>query len=87
MFNAINEGKVPPPYDSPGIGGKKVSFFFIDEAGGATKQVSEFRNMVQRQNVDVVLGYISSGDCLEIPAVAEELKQLTVLIDCGTPSF
>ena len=30
MFNAINEGKVPPPYDTPGIGGKKVSFFFID---------------------------------------------------------
>ena len=30
MFNAINEGKVPAPYDTPGIGGKKVSFFFID---------------------------------------------------------
>ena len=74
MFNAINEGKVPPPYDTPGIGGKKVSFFFIDEAGGATKQVSEFRNMVQRQKVDVVMGYISSGDCLAIPAVAEELN-------------
>ena len=41
--------------------------------------------MVQRQKVDVVMGYISSGDCLAIPAVAEELKQLTILIDCGTP--
>ena len=76
MFNAINEGKVPAPYNTPGIGGKKVSFFFIDEAGGATKQVSEFRNMVQRQKVDVVMGYISSGDCLAIPAVAEELKPI-----------
>ena len=85
MFNAINEGKVPEPYNNPGIGGKKVSYFFIDEAGGATKQVSEFRNMVQRQNVDIVMGYISSGDCLAIPAVADELKQLTILIDCGTP--
>ena len=28
MFNAINEGKVPAPYNTPGIGGKKVSFFF-----------------------------------------------------------
>ena len=85
MFNAINEGKVPSPYNTPGIGGKKVNYFFIDEAGGATKQVSEFRNMVQRQKVDVVMGYISSGDCLAIPSVAEELKQLTILIDCGTP--
>ena len=44
MFKAINNGDVPPPYDTPGIGGKKVSYFFIDESGGATKQVSEFRN-------------------------------------------
>ena len=85
MFNAINKGDIPPPYDTPGIGGKKISYFFIDESGGATKQVSEFRNMVQRQKVDVVMGYVSSGDCLAIPSVAEELKKLTVLIDCGTP--
>ncbi len=85
MFKKINEGSIPPPYNSPGIGGRQVSHFFIDEHGGSTKQVTEFRNMVQRQNVDVVMGYISSGDCLAIPAVADELKQLTVLIDCGTP--
>ncbi len=85
MFEAINEGTVPAPYDTPGIAGKKISFFFIDESGGSTKQVAEFRNMVQRQKVDVVMGYISSGDCLAIPSVADELKQLTVLIDCGTP--
>ena len=85
MFKAINEGSVPAPYNTPGIARKKISFFFIDESGGSTKQVSEFRNMVQRQKVDVVMGYISSGDCLAIPSVADELKQLTVLIDCGTP--
>ena len=85
MFNAINKGDIPAPYNTPGIGGKKVSYFFIDESGGATKQVSEFRNMVQRQKVDLVMGYVSSGDCLAIPSVAEELKKLTVLIDCGTP--
>ena len=26
MFNAINEGKVPAPYNTPGIGGKKFPF-------------------------------------------------------------
>ena len=85
MFKAINEGSVPAPYNTPGIARKKISFFFIDESGGSTKQVAEFRNMVQRHKVDVVMGYISSGDCLAIPSVADELKQLTVLIDCGTP--
>lgn len=57
----------------------------VDEAGSTTTQVTEFRNLVQRANVDVVIGYISSGNCLAIAPVAEELKKLTVFFDCGTP--
>jgi branched-chain amino acid transport system substrate-binding protein len=58
---------------------------FVDEAGATTQQVSEYRNLVQRQNVDMVVGYISSGNCLAVAPVAEELKKLTVFFDCGTP--
>src|SRR6185436_4732554 len=50
-----------------------------------SKQVTEFRNLVERSNVDFVIGYISSGDCLAVAPVAEELKKLTILFDCGTP--
>ena len=32
-----------------------------------------------------MIGYISSGSCLAVAPVAEELKVLTVLFDCGTP--
>ena len=85
MFDAINEGVIPSPYNTTGIAGAKIEYFFVDEAGGATKQVTEFRNLVERQGVDLVMGYISSGDCLAIPPVAEELKKLTILSDCGTP--
>ncbi len=85
IFDAINNGEVPEPYNSKGMAGAKVEYFFVDEAGGATKQVAEFRNMVERQKVDVVLGYVSSSDCLAIPAVAEELEQITIFADCGTP--
>ena len=63
----------------------KITAIPIDESGGATKQVQEFRNLVQRDKVDAVLGYVSSGDCMAIPSVADELKALTVLYDCGTP--
>ena len=56
----------------------------LDENGGATKQTEEFRNLVQRQKVDAVIGYISSGDCLAIAPVAEELGVPTVFFDCGT---
>ncbi len=62
-----------------------MELVIIDEAGGATKQVSEYRNLVERSDVDFVIGYISSGDCLAIAPVAEEMKKITVLFDCGTP--
>lgn len=81
----LNAGKVPAPYASKGLGGAPIELVFIDENGGTAKQVSEYRNLVQQQNVDIVVGYISSGDCLAVAPVAEELKKLTLIFDCGTP--
>lgn len=85
IVESLNAGKAPAPYQLKGFGGNPIELVVIDEAGGATKQVSEFRTLVQRQDVDLVIGYIGSGDCLAIAPVAEELKKLTVLFDCGTP--
>lgn len=79
----LNAGTVPAPYTQKGFGGTPIELAIIDEAGGPQKQVAEFRNLVSR--VDIVVGYISSGDCLAIAPVAEELKKLTILFDCGTP--
>ncbi|MDA8870033.1 ABC transporter substrate-binding protein [Rhizobiaceae bacterium] len=85
LIEKLNAGEAPAPYDTKGMGGLTIEPVIIDEAGGATVQVQEFRNLVQRENVDVVVGYVSSGDCLAIAPVAEELKQFTILYDCGTP--
>jgi branched-chain amino acid transport system substrate-binding protein len=85
MVELINAGQVPAPYNKKGLGGNPIEIALIDEAGGTTKQVQEYRNLVQRQEVDLVIGYISSGDCLAVAPVAEELKKLTILFDCGTP--
>ena len=85
IVESLNSGEAPAPHSSVGFSGVPIELVIIDEAGGATKQVAEFRNLVERQKVDFVIGYISSGDCLAIPPVAEELKKLTVLFDCGTP--
>lgn len=84
VVEAANAGKLPAPYTTKGIGGGTVELTYVDEAGGTTKQVTEYRNLVQR-DVDLVIGYISSGDCLAIAPVAEEMKKLTVFFDCGTP--
>jgi branched-chain amino acid transport system substrate-binding protein len=85
MIDHINAGDLPAPYNSKGLAGLTIEPVYIDEAGGTTTQVTELRNLVQREHVDAVIGYISSGSCLAVAPVAEELKVLTVLFDCGTP--
>ncbi|MCC7275747.1 MAG: ABC transporter substrate-binding protein [Alphaproteobacteria bacterium] len=85
LIEAINAGKVPEPYAAKGIGGAAVEMILVDEAGTTTQVVQEYRNLVERRNADAVVGYISSGSCLAVTPVAEELKKLTVFFDCGTP--
>jgi len=81
----LNAGKVPAPYNTVGFGGAPLELVYLDESGSTSKQVTEFRNLVQQANVDMVIGYTSSGNCLAIAPVAEEMQTLTVLFDCGTP--
>lgn len=85
MIAGLNAGQLPAPYATKGFGGLEIQPVIIDEAGGATKQVQELRNLIQREQVDAVVGYISSGDCLAVGPVAEELKAMLILFDCGTP--
>src|SRR3954462_13861527 len=85
MVEQLNAGSAPAPYNKQGFGGAPLEIVIIDEAGSTTTQVTEFRNLVQRQNVDLVVGYVSSGNCLAIAPVAEELKKLINFFDCGTP--
>ena len=85
VIEALNAGKAPAPFNTVGFGGTKVEAKYIDEAGSAANTVTEFRNLVQRDQVDAVVGYVSSGSCLAVTPVAEELKALTVFYDCGTP--
>ncbi len=85
LVESLNAGQVPAPYAQVGLGGAKIEAKFLDEAGSASDVVTQFRNLAERDHVDVVVGYVSSGNCLAVTPVAEELKQLTVLDICGTP--
>ena len=85
VVEQLNAGKAPAPYDKKGFGGMTIETVIVDEAGSTTTQVTEFRNLVQKHGVDLVIGYISSGNCLAIAPVAEELKKFTNFFDCGTP--
>ena len=67
-----------------GIGGAKLSATFIDEGIGGDKLLSEYRRLVQEQGVRTMLSAISSGNCNIVAPVAEDLKVLNVMWDCGT---
>jgi branched-chain amino acid transport system substrate-binding protein len=85
LVEAFNKGQVPAPYNKRGFGGMTIEAVYVDENGGATKQVQELRNLYDREKVDVVVGYVGSGDCLAVAPVAEEMKKFLILYDCGTP--
>ncbi len=63
-----------------GIDGVPIKAQYVDELGGSTKQVAEFRSL--SGNVDAVMGYASSADCLAVGPVAEDLHTLTIFSDC-----
>ena len=67
-----------------GIGGVKLKAVVIDEGIGADKLLSEYRRVVQEDGVKVMLASISSGNCNALAPVAEDLKILNVMWDCGT---
>jgi len=85
VLDAFNKGTAPAPYNKVGFGGVKIEAIYVDENGGATKQVQELRNLYDRDKVDAVVGYVGSGDCLAVAPVAEEMKRFLILYDCGTP--
>ena len=85
MIEAINKGKVPAPYNKAGVAGAKITPVFVDEA--SKQKVADYRKLVGKEGVDLVIGYISSGSCKALAPVVEEIKKLTVFFDCGTPQI
>jgi branched-chain amino acid transport system substrate-binding protein len=85
VIDAFNKGQAPAPYNKVGFGGVRIEPIYVDENGGATKQVQELRSLYDREKVDAVVGYVGSGDCLAVAPAAEELKKFLILYDCGTP--
>ena len=67
-----------------GIDGVKIVPVFVDEGLGGDKFLSEYRRVVQDQGIKVMLASISSGNCNVVAPVAEDLKVIDVMWDCGT---
>ncbi|UOM35329.1 ABC transporter substrate-binding protein [Acuticoccus sp. I52.16.1] len=70
--------------DRGGIDGVPVELFFVDEGAGGETLASEFRRLVQDEKVDVMMAAISSGNCLNLAPLAEDLQVINIMWDCGT---
>ena len=82
VIKAINEGEIPSLEGTFGPGGTRVDLAFLDEE----VEISEknYRQWVEKENIDVIVGYVLSGNCEKIVPIAEKLEILTVLSTCGT---
>lgn len=67
-----------------GILGVPIKPIFIDEGAGTNQLLSEYRRVVQDEGATVMLAAISSGNCNALGPVAEDLKVVNVMWDCGT---
>lgn len=67
-----------------GLQGVPVKLYFIDEGAGAETLTNEYRRLVENEKVDVTMAAISSGSCVNLAPLAEDLKMLNLLWDCGT---
>lgn len=85
IVESINAGSLPEPYATAGVAGASIEPVFIDE--NSKQKAADYKKLVQKDKVDVVIGYISSGSCKAIAPVAEDSKKLTLFFDCGTPQI
>lgn len=67
-----------------GIGGVPLSATWVDEGVGGEHVLSEYRRLVQDGDVDAMFASISSGNCQKVAPLAEDLKILNIMWDCGT---
>ncbi|PHO04217.1 ABC transporter substrate-binding protein [Rhodobacteraceae bacterium 4F10] len=85
MIQSINSGAIPAPYGTAGVGGAKIDPIFVDE--NSKQKNADYLKLVEKDGVDMVVGYISSGSCKAIAPEAEKAQKLTILFDCGTPQI
>ncbi|KQI68787.1 branched-chain amino acid ABC transporter substrate-binding protein [Loktanella sp. 3ANDIMAR09] len=70
--------------EAGGIDGVPVRVNFIDEGAGGEAFTAEYRRQVQDEGADIMFSGISSGNCMQIAPLAEDLEVINIMWDCGT---
>lgn len=67
-----------------GIGGVPIKAKFVDEAQGAEGVISEYRRLAEDSANQVAIAALSSGNCLALAPLAEQLEMPTIAWNCDT---
>jgi len=70
--------------EAGGIGGVPLEVSWVDEGAGGEALLAEYRRLVGEEGVDAMFASISSGNCNKVAPLAEDLKILNLMWDCGT---
>jgi len=67
-----------------GIGGVPISATFVDEAQGAEGVISEYRRLSENPETDFMIAALSSGNCLALEPIADQMQMPTIGWNCDT---
>lgn len=69
---------------SGGIAGVPVKPIYVDEGQGTDGVIAEFRKLADDSSNEVMIAALSSGNCLALAPVAEQLQMPTFMWNCDT---
>ncbi|MCW1934976.1 ABC transporter substrate-binding protein [Pararhodobacter zhoushanensis] len=67
-----------------GIGGVPIVPTYVDEGQGAQGVISEYRRLAESGTVEAMIAALSSGNCLALAPVTEQLQMPTLAWNCDT---
>ncbi|ESR23451.1 ABC transporter substrate-binding protein [Lutibaculum baratangense] len=70
--------------EAGGIGGVPIAPTYVDEAQGGEGVVSEFRRLAGDQSIGVMVAALSSGNCMALAPIADQLEVPMVTWNCDT---
>ena len=77
IVRGINNGELPAPYNNSGLAGRQIELpVMMRPVAARSRSLTAYK--VQKDNVDAIIGIISSGTCAALTKVAEEPKVLTI---------
>ncbi|WP_176085342.1 ABC transporter substrate-binding protein [Martelella sp. HB161492] len=67
-----------------GIDGVPIKATYVDEAQGAEGVISEYRRLGEDPSTDFMIAALSSGNCLALAPIADQMKMPTIGWNCDT---